>query len=124
MAVTYATSLKTTRMTDVVNAIDAGAGPGTLTIGTTGMATTLCVLTFSDPCGTVSGDTLTFSGMPKSNTASASGTAAEAVIKDSSGNTIISGLTVSTSGANINLSATSITIGQTVQITSGTIVHG
>lgn len=124
MAVTYATSLKTTRMTAVRDAIDAGAGAGTIEIGTSGMASVLAVLTCSDPCGTVSGDTLTFSAITSDSSADATGTAAEARIKDSSGNVVISGLTVGTSGANINLNTTSITAGGTVSLSSGSITHG
>ena len=124
MAVTYATSLKTTRMTAVRDAIDAGSGAGTIEIGTSGMATVLAVLTLSDPCGSVSGDTLTFSAITSDSSADATGTAAEARIKDSSGNVIVSGLTVGTSGANINLNTTSITAGGTVSLSSGSLTHG
>ena len=40
------------------------------------MASVLAVLTLSDPCGTVSGDTLTFSAITQDSSADASGTAA------------------------------------------------
>lgn len=123
MAVTYPTSLKSTRMTAVRDAIDAGAGPGTIEIGTTGMASVLATLTLSDPSGNVANGVLTFSAIANA-TAAATGTAAEARIKDSAGNVVISGLTVGTSGANINLNSTSITAGGTVSLSSGTITHG
>jgi len=125
MAVTYSTAAKAARMTAVVNQIDAGAGAGTLEIGTTGMASVLAVLTLADPCGTVSGAVLTFDFDPDISDTSANntGTAAEARIKDSDGTVIISGLTVSTSGADINLDSVSITTGQTVTLTTGTITH-
>lgn len=125
MAVTYSTACKTARMNAVVTQIDAGAGPGTLEIGTTGMASVLAVLTLADPCGTVSGDVLTFDFDPDISDTSAdnSGTAAEARIKDSNGTVIISGLTVGTSAADIILDSVSITAGQTVTLTTGTITH-
>lgn len=126
MAVTYNAALKTTRMQDVVNAIDAGAGPGTLEIGTAGMASVLAILTLADPCGTVSGSVLTFDTTPaiEDAAANAAGTAAEARIKDSGGTIVVSGLTVGTSGANINLNKTNIAVDDVVQITSATITHG
>lgn len=110
MAVNYATTLKTTRMTAVRDAIDAGTGAGTIEIGTTGMASILATLTLSDPSGSVASGVLTFSAIT-SATAANTGTAAEARIKDSNGNVIISGLTVGTSGANINLNTTAISAG-------------
>lgn len=125
MAVVYSTATKTARLQAVVNQIDAGAGPGTLEIGTTGMASILAIITLADPSGTVSGTVLTFDFDPDVSDTSADngGTAAEARIKDSNGNIIISGLTVGTSGADIILDSVSITAGQTVTLTTGTITH-
>lgn len=125
MAVVYAAALRTTRMNAVVTAIDAGSGAGKLKIGTASMASTLAVLTLTDPCGTVSGDTLTFDFDPDISDTSAdnTGTAAAATITDSDDNVIVSGLTVGTSGTNIVLDSTSITAGQTVTITTGTLTH-
>lgn len=124
MAVTYSTTTKTNRMTAVRDTIDAGAGAGVLQIGTTAMGTILAEITLGDPCGTVSGAVLTLSGFPRSDTsANATGTAAAARIRDSSGNDVITGLTVGTSGSDINLDSTSITAGQTVTINSATITH-
>lgn len=126
MAVTYSTATKQARLEAVIAKIDAGAGPGTLEIGTTSMASVLAILTLADPSGTASGATLTFDFDPDISDTSAnnSGTAAEARIKDSDGNVIISGLTVGTSGTDIILDSVSITTGQTVTLTTGTITHG
>lgn len=125
MAVIYAAALRTTRMTDVVNAIDAGVGAGKLKIGTASMASVLATLTLADPCGSVSGDVLTLDFDPDISDSSAdnTGTAAAATITDSADNVIVSGLTVGTSGTNIVLDSTSITAGQTVTITAGTLTH-
>lgn len=125
MAVNYATTLKTSRMQAVADAIDAGSGPGTLEIATTGFASILAILTLADPCGTVSGAVLTFDTTPpvEDSAANATGTAAVARIKDSNGNVIVNNLTVGTSGTDIVLTSTSITTGQLVQITSATITH-
>lgn len=122
-AVNYIASLKSTRMNAVISAIDANAAPATLEIGTTGMAATLVTITLGDPSFTESAGVITMMGVPKSGVATGSGTAAAARIKDGGGTTIVSGLTVSTSGADINLNSTSITSGQTVTLTSGTVTH-
>lgn len=124
MAVTYSTAVKTARMTAVRDQIDAGAGAGILQIGTTGMGTVLAEITLNDPSGTISGAVLTLSGFPKSDTsANATGTAAAARIRDSGGTDVITGLTVGTTGSDINLDSVSITAGQTVTINSATITH-
>ena len=125
MAVTYSTAAKTARMAAVIAQIDAGAAAGTLEIGTTGMGSVLAILTLADPCGSAASGVLTFDFDPDISDASAnaSGTAAEARIKDSDGTVIISGLTVGTSGTDIVLDSVSITAGQTVTLTTGTITY-
>ena len=122
MAVIYSTTLKSTRMSSVVTAIGT---TGVLEIGTTGMATVLATIPLANPAGTVASGVLTFSTPVSDTSADASGTAAEARIRTASGGTdVITGLTVSTSGANINLSSVSISAGDSVTITSATITHG
>lgn len=124
MAVTYTTAVKTARMTAVRDQIDGGAGAGTLEIGTAGMASVLATITLNDPSGSIAGAVLTLSGFPKSDSsADNTGTAAAARIRDSAGTDVITGLTVGTSGSDINLDSTSITAGQTVTINSATVTH-
>lgn len=125
MAVVYSTACKAARLGAVVAQIDAGAGPGTLEIGTTGMATVLAVLTLADPSATVAGTVLTFDFDPDitDSSANATGTAAAAQIKDSNGVVVISGLTVGLSAADIILDSLSITAGQAVTLTTGVINH-
>lgn len=125
MAITYSTTVKNNRLTQVLNAIDGGAGNGILVIGTTGLATTLVSVTLAKPSATVSAGVLTFSGLPKSGTATGTGTAAEAKITDSTGTTVVSGLTVGTTSTDIIIDNTSITTGQTVNFNAtSTITHG
>ena len=122
MAMTYSTALKTARMNAIVTTAGSGAK---LEIGTTGMATVLASFTFGAVLGTVSGGTLTFSGMPLSDTsADNTGVAAEARIRTSGNVDVITGLTVSSTSGNIILDNTSINAGQTVNLNSGTIQHG
>lgn len=123
-AFTYNAATKTARMTAVRDQIDAGTGAGTLEIGPTGLATVCVTITLNDPSGTVSGNVLTFSGFPKTVAASATCTAGEARLKDSSGTAVITGLTVGTSGTNIILDNTAINSGQNVTINaSPTFTH-
>ena len=126
MAVTYTTAVKTARMQAVASAIDGGAGAGKLVIGTAGMAATLATLTLTDPCGTAANGVLTLDFDPDiSATAGGTGVAAAAKIVDSTDTDVITGLTVTATGAggDITLDNTSITAGQTVTITAGTITH-
>lgn len=127
MAVNYDNPTKQLRMQDVIDQIDAGAGPGTLEICTTAYAAVLAIFTCNDPCGTVTGpntDTITFSGLPKVVAAIATGVAAVARFKDSNGVVRVSGLTVGTSGTDVIISpSTTITSGQNVEWVGGTIVH-
>lgn len=124
MAVVYAAALKTTRMQAVRDAIDAGPAAGDLQIGTAGMGSVLATITLADPASSVAGAVLTLLWVPLAATAGASGTAAEARIRDSTGTVVVSGLTVGTSGTDIIISSTTINSGDTVTCTAGTITHG
>ena len=129
MAVTYSAALQTTRMNSVVTAVDAHASPATLEICTAAYAGVIVIITLGDPSFSVAGSppnvAATMAGVPKSGTASLAGTntAAVARIKEGGGTVVINNLTVGTSGSDINLNSTSITNGQTVTITAGTITH-
>jgi hypothetical protein len=122
MAVTYTTAVKNARLTAVSTAIGS---TGVLEIGTTSMGTVLATIALDSTAGTAASAVLTFSGFPKSDvSADNTGTAAEARIRTASGGTdIVTGLTVGTSGSDINLDSLSITAGQTVTISSATITH-
>ena len=124
MAVNYSTTVKNARLTVVRDAIDGGSGPGTLEICTSAYASVLVTVTFDDPCGTVSSGVLTFSATPLAATASNSGTAAIARIKDSSGTVVCDGLTVGTSATDIIVNTTTVNSGASVSVTSATITHG
>ncbi len=128
MSVIYNTAVKNSRLSVVVTAIDNGGG-GSLEFGTASGfagANLLATLYFASVCGTVSGGVLNFSPSLPMVDASASntGAAAEAQVLDGVGHQVITGLTVGTSGADINLSSTSIVAGQSVTITAAQITHG
>jgi len=123
MPATYSTTVKSSRMTAVRDAIDGGSGAGQLQIGTTNMSTILITYILDDPCGTVSNGVLTFSSFPKTVAASNSGTAAAARIVDSNATVIVSGLTVGTSGTDVVLSSVSIIGSNNVTINLASITH-
>lgn len=125
MPVIYDTPTKTARMTATRDQIDAGSGPGILDIGTTAMGAVLASFVLNDPCGTVSGPTLTLSGFPKTASAGLAGTAAAAQIRDSNGVVRASGLTVGLpgSGADVILDAVVFTLNQSIQLQSAAITH-
>lgn len=127
MAIVYNTTLKNTRLQDVIDAIDAAASFGTLVIGTSalsGATGVLATITLPKPSATKTGGVLTLSGVPLTTTATAAGTAAKAELRDSIGTVVASDLTVGTTGTDITINATAISVGQTVQLNSGTITHG
>jgi hypothetical protein len=84
--------------------------------------TLLVSLTISGSFGTDSDGTITLSSVTN-GTAVATGTAQFFRITKSDNSTVIMDGSVATSGADMNLNNTSINSGQTVSITSGTIIR-
>lgn len=141
MAVTYSNTVKDNRLQVTIDAIDSktfvtgsgGGSTGDIVIGTSalsGSTGVLVTIPLALPSATKSGGVLTLAGTPLSAAAGASGTAAKAEIRNDAGTVIISGLTVggtaegTASGKDIVLAASTISSGQTVTLTSGTITHG
>jgi hypothetical protein len=90
---------------------------GTLEIKNSG-GTTLVTFTLSASAfGTASGGKISAADLPKEVTASAGGTAHNAVLTSNGGTYVLSGLTVGTSGANVLIDNTSITNGQAIKLT-------
>lgn len=121
MSVNYATAAKTSRMT----ATRDHFADGTLEIGTAGMVLVLATFGLSASGGSVAGAvwTLGFDASTVIASAGAATIAAEARIKTSGGSADLTGLTVGLSGADINLDSVSISLGQNVTLTAGTITH-
>lgn len=130
MAMALTTTIRNNRLDQIKNAIDAGAGAGLLRIydgvrpASGGAATTLLAeLTLSDPCAAAAAaGVLTFSAITADAAANATGTATWARIVDSAGNWCVD-MSVSTSGSDLNLNSTSISLGQNVAVTSATITE-
>ncbi|WP_133719069.1 hypothetical protein [Methylocaldum gracile] len=119
-------------MTQVLNAIDAGAGAGTVKVysGTVpanvGTAITdqtlLATLTLSDPGGSVSNGVLTFSAITEDSSGDANGTPTFARLADSNGNNVAQ-VTAGVGSGELNFGA-AIVAGQPVQISSFVITEG
>lgn len=128
----YTTTVRSNRMTQVLNAIDAGAGAGTVKVysGTVpanvGTAITdqtlLATLTLSDPCGSVSNGVLTFSAITEDSSGDANGTPTFARLADSDGNNVAQ-VTAGVGSGELNFGA-AIVAGQPVQISSFVITEG
>jgi hypothetical protein len=128
MTISYNAAAQTARMNAGLAQIDANASPAYIEICTAAYAAVIVTITLSDPSFTVAGTpaVMTMAGAPKSGVASLAGTntAAVARIKDGGGIVVINNLSVaSPSGGDINLNSLSITQGQTVTLTAGTISH-
>jgi len=134
-SVVYSSTLKDKRMQLVIDLVcgktaaasTGSATAGSLVIGTSALsgATGVLATIALDTTGfTLSSGVITMHGLPLSATASASGTAAKAEIRDNSGTVIVSGLTVGTSGTDIIIDSVSIVSGETVSVTAATITHG
>lgn len=126
MAVTYTTAVKNARMTAVRDQWGASAK---LKIyhsdGTTLLATFTLSATTGDSTAASGVLTIKFTGNSASQTvtAAASGTATSAKITTSADVDVVTGLTVGTSGADINLNSTTIGAGANASITAASFTH-
>jgi len=127
MALTLGNGSRNAACNGVVDLVDAGDTAGTLkiyTAGGSGGGTLLCTVAYADPAfgsaGSVGTGVATAFTMVD-GTCVASGTAAAAEIYPSTGTAVITGLTVGTSGSDINLTNTTIATGDIVGISSFTV---
>ena len=121
-----AISLNTTLRNNRANQITAFAGSSALlNIYTSGGSTLLVTLTCNATFApAASGGVLTLNPITN-GTAIAAGTAATASIYQAGGTVLVlSGLTVGTSGSNINLSSTTISTSDVIVVSSATITEG
>lgn len=131
MAMGLNVTVRNSMLNQIRDAIDAGAGAGLVRIydgsrpATCGTATTLgAELTCSDPCAAAAASgVLTFSAIAPDTAANASITATWGRFVDSTG-TCVGDYAVGTSGSDLNLNSTTITINQEVSISSAQISAG
>lgn len=134
MAIGLSTTIRNARLTAIVDAIDGGSGAGTLKIysgvrpatgGALSGNTLLATLTFTDPCGSVSGGVLTFDTITADASADDDGTATWARLADSAGTFCLDlGCGESGSGKEIIFNSANFTSGGEVSISSMQITAG
>lgn len=129
MALGMATGLRNARL-DAISTFAGNSGfiriydgsrPATGGTATTLLAELTCNATFAP---SASGGTLTLNAITQDSSANATGTATWFRLVKSDGTTHVFDGSVGTSGADLNLTTTSITTGQPVQITSAVFTEG
>lgn len=115
--------------------IDAGAGAGRINVYTGALPATpetaitsqvlLGTLTCSDPVGTVTSKTLTFSTITQDSAADATGTIAWCRVTDSEGTAVIDGDASATGGGGMfQFNTVAVVAGGPIAMTSGSITVG
>lgn len=123
------TAVKNSSLDTIKAAIDAGSGAGLIKIYTgtqpslpsdaVTTQTLLGTLTFSDPCGSSSSGTLTFSAITQDSSADATGTATWARITDSAANVVFDcDVGVTGGGATLQFNTTNFVITGPILISS------
>lgn len=122
MAIVYSQAVINARLQGIVTELGASSTLVLLAGGTT-----VSTIQLSSPAGTVSGGVLTFTGTLLDPAAAATGTVTSVIVKDSTGATAISNLSVGIPGGSQDviisngLNSTLITAGQTVALLSAQI---
>jgi hypothetical protein len=116
---TLETAARNAACNAIVDLIDAGSGAGTLEFETSGDVE-VATLTFSDPAFGNAATGVATAGSITSDTNATGGTVAQASMYDSDSNKVME-CTVSTSGADINLSSLTVGAGDTVSCSSLTV---
>ncbi len=120
MALILETVLRNDLADQVDTSINTGAGTATLLFETSGDVEVATINLQNPAFGVASTGTITMSGQPLSDTNATGGTTAQFSIYDRDAAKQLEG-TVSTSGADINISSTSVGAGDTVELTTFTI---
>lgn len=132
MVLHFATATRNAMLDAIATALNAGSGAAYIEVrsgtqpanaNTAASGTVLATITLTDPAqdGAASAGVLTIDADPDiSATAAATGTASWARVYDSTGAAVFDG-SVATSGGDFTITSTSITSGQTVTLTVGTL---
>lgn len=121
MALTLDTAARNAAADGVVDLIDGGDAAGRIEIYNTASATLLATLAFTDPAFAAATAGVAVAAAITDGTCVASGTAVLASIFPSTGNVIISGLTVGTSGSDLNFSNVTWATADVVGISTMTV---
>lgn len=121
MAITLNSTLQDTVVDDVVDAVDSGSSDanGDFVIKDGGGVILVTIELDNPAFGASSSGTASASGTPKTGTAGNTGTAATFEFRDRDNSTVFSGtVTASGGGGDVEMSSTSITSGDTVELSS------
>lgn len=124
MPVIYSTAVKDTRMQAVIDALGANSVLVIGTVDLNGSEGVLATIGLDTPAFTTSNGVMSMDGLPRIAVASGTGEAMKAELRTSTGVVVITGLTVGTVDTDVVINATSVSLGQTVQVLVGTITHG
>lgn len=129
MATRIPTGRRNAAADSVVDALDAGAAAGTLDVRSgaqpasandAATGTLLATFTLGDPAFGAASTGVATANAVANTTGLAAGTAGWFRAKDSDGNAVLDG-SVGTSGEDLNLNTTTISVGVTVSLTSWTV---
>lgn len=127
MALAYSTTVRDNRLTQIANAAGTGAliriYSGTRPATGGAVTTLLAELTVAGAFGSVSGQVLTVGAVTSDASANAAGTATWFRVVTSGAAFVMDG-DVGTSGSDLNLNTTTVSVGVEVAITSFTITAG
>lgn len=131
----FADTLRTNRSQKIIDAVDAGTGPGTMSFYTAprptpkGSAITtqtlLGTVTFADPSGSTSNGVLVFNPLTDDSSADADGVAAWVRVKDSSGTFVMDMDVTDNAGTGpVKMPSTQVYAGGVIHITSAVMTEG
>lgn len=124
MPIVLPTATRNAACDAIVDLVDGGAAAGTIEIksaaSTTAGTSEVATLTFSDPAFGAAATGVATANSITADSSATGGTASDYTVFDSDGTAIWQG-SVGTSGADLNLSSTSIGEGDTVSISSFTL---
>ena len=120
MALTLETVLRNDLADQIDDSINTGSGTATLEFETSGDVEVATINLQNPAFGAASTGVITLQGTPLQDTNATGGTVAQFSIYDRDAAKQLEG-TVSTSGADINISSTTVGAGDTVELTSFTI---
>ncbi|WP_367154641.1 hypothetical protein [Methylomonas sp. HYX-M1] len=136
MTLGLATAIRNNRLQQIVNAFDAGTGPGKIRLYTAGVGrpatggvitdqVLLGTITLSIPCGTITAGELSFGTFTEDALADATGTIGFARGVDGNDNFVLDmGCGVSGSEEELIFNTLSVQAGGGIQILSGSLIEG
>lgn len=125
MALTHSTAARNAMLDSIDDQVNAGTtdAAGDFVVLDSAGTTTLVTFLLSNPAfGAAASGSMSLAGVPKSNTAAATGTAAKFEIRDRDNAVVQSGtITATGGGGDVEADNTSIASGQTINLSSYTL---